>query len=239
MRRSRRARRSKIRYNPAVHGPPSPADLEFEAEDQDEIDAPPADLGADAVAPPLEPEEPDPEPAVPLESRPAGRQLEAAPPSYEEVDPDTSVDLAKLTSGLDQAPDDVALLVERGALFTERQEWEAALADLRRALRLAPEDVDAWDAFGHLYWRRGRPLEAADCFRRVTEGRPTARAFLQLGKSLVHGGSLSEARTALDQAMALDPGCSETYRLLGGLFDRLGRSEEAAAFYRQAQEPPL
>ncbi|NNG17939.1 MAG: tetratricopeptide repeat protein [Gemmatimonadales bacterium] len=235
MRRSRRARRSKIRYNPAVHGPPSPADLEFDAVDQGEIDAP-SEAGVESAVPPVEPEELDPALARPVEPEPASH-LEAMPD--EEVVADTSIDLAELTSGLDQAPDDVALLVARGALFTERQEWEAALADLRRALRLAPEEWDAWDALGRLYWRRGRPLEAADCFRRVTEARPSARAFLMLGKSLVHGGHLREARAALDRAVALDPDCPETYRLLGGLFDRLGRSEEAAAFYRQAQEPPL
>jgi Flp pilus assembly protein TadD len=194
--------------------------------EQGELEALPEEAGpAYDASPPAESEEPG---SHPLEAIPA-----------EPVEAETSIDLAGLTCGLDQAPDDVALLVARGVLFTERQEWEAALADLRRALRVAPEELDAWDALGCLYWRRGRPLEAADCFRRVTEARPSARAYLLLGKSLIHSGNLSEARPALDRAVELDPACVETYRLLGGLFDRLGHSEEATAFYRQAQEPPL
>jgi Flp pilus assembly protein TadD len=236
MRRSRRARRSRIKYDPAFHGPPSPAELEPGVADQGEIEALPEEAGpAYDATPPTNPEELD----SPLlqAPEPGSHPLEAVP--AEPADAQTSIDLAGLTIGLDQAPDDVALLVARGALFTERQEWEAALADLRRALRVAPEEWDAWDALGWLYWRRGRPQEAADCFRRVTKARPSARAYLLLGKSLIHSGNLSEAQPALDQAVELDPACAEAYRLLGGLFDRLGRSEEAAAFYRQAQEPPL
>lgn len=236
MRRSRRARRSRIKYDPAFHGPPSPAELDADVEEQGEIEALPegASPGYDA-SPPTEPADLDsPPPPAP---EPDSHPLEAVP--REPGEAETSIDLAGLTIGLDQAPDDVALLVARGALFTERQEWEAALADLRRALRVAPEAWDAWEALGRLYWRRGRPLEAADCFRRVTKARPSARAYLSLGKSLIHSGSLGEARAALDRAVELDPDCGETYRLLGGLFDRLGRSEEAAAYYRQSQEPPL
>ena len=224
MRRSHRPRRSKIRYNPAFPGPPSPSDLEFDVADRGEIEAP-SEAGAEETASSRTP---------PTEF--SSHAIEAHP--SEPLEAEASIDLAGLTSGLDQAPDDVALLVARGALFTERQEWEAALADLRRALRLAPEEWDAWDALGCLYWRRGRPREAADCFRRVTEARPSPRGYLLLGKSLVHGGNLGEARSALERAVELDPDCAECYRLLGAVFDRLGRSEEAAAFYRQAQEQP-
>ena len=235
MRRSRRPRRSKIRYSPASHGLPGPSELEFDVADRGEIEASSGEAGLELPAsPPAGREETASSRPRPTES--SSYSMEAHP--SEPLEGGASIDLAHLTSGLDQAPDDVALLVARGALFTERQEWQAALADLQRALRLAPEEWDAWDALGRLYWRRGRPREAADCFRRVTEARPSPRAYLLLGKSLVHDGNLSEARSALERAVELDPACTECYRLLGGLFDRLGLSEEATAFYRQAQEPP-
>jgi Flp pilus assembly protein TadD len=146
--------------------------------------------------------------------------------------------LAELSRSLDQRPDDVGLLVARGALFASRQDWEPALADLRRAVRLAPDAWDAWDELGLLYWRRGRPAEAADCFRRVTAARPTGRGYLFLGKSLMQAGDLGGAQSALERSADMEPDCTETFRLLGGLADRFGRSEEASAYYQRALERP-
>ena len=146
--------------------------------------------------------------------------------------------LVELTRGLEERPDDVRLLVARGARFASRQEWEPALADLRRAVRLAPDAWNAWDELGLLYWRRGRPAEAADCFRRVTAAHPTGRGYLFLGKSLIQVGDLGGAQSALKRSAEMEPACAETYRLLGGLADRFGRSDEASAYYQRALESP-
>ncbi len=222
MRRSRRARRRKLRQQWAYPNPhptpteplahPAPETAEEPAEDVDQT-------VVESGGPPASPPTP--------RKTPVG--LEDA-----ETDPDRA--LAHLESRLADAPDDVALLVRRGALRAQRQDWEEGITDLRRALRLSPDHWDAWSKLGALYWRRGRPAEAADCYRRVAEGCPSADAHLALGKALLHLGDLNGAMRALTHAAESDPERGEIYRLMGGIFDRLGRTDEATDFYRQALE---
>ncbi len=225
-RRAKRARHAKVRYDSTGQrwsGPAEPSD-----------------------GPPKHGSEIPPSQSTPGASAPAGVSDAAvredpAPPellSADDREVEQSPALAALTRELDERPDDVGLLVARGALFASRQEWEPALADLRRAVRLAPDAWNAWDELGLLYWRRGRPAEAADCFRRLTAARPTGRGYLFLGKSLIQTGDLSGAQSALERSAEMDPACAETYRLLGGLADRFGHSEKASAYYQRALEPP-
>jgi len=228
MRRSRRARRAryaKLKYDPTAQGWSRPAESDEEApERREEIPT-----GESA-------------PRVSLPARVAdgeGREDLATPGLLsDDREVEESPALADLTRRLAERPDDVGLLVARGTVFASRQAWEPALDDLRRAVRLAPDAWNAWDELGILYWRRGRPAEAADCFRRVTAARPTGRGYLFLGKSLIQTGDLRGAQSALERSAEMEPACTETYRLLGGLADRFGRSEEASAYYQRSLEPP-
>jgi len=220
MRRSRRARRAqqeRLRYQ-AARGwdePTAPGDA----------DQPPPSEPGDSTQATLPEAEIDSQTPAPADVEVA--EVEAA---------ETRRALAELNESLVQRPDDVSLLVARGALLRNRQQWDEALADLRRAVRLAPDDWRAWEELGSLYWRRGRPAEAADCYRRVSAARPTAHGYLQLGRSLLLAGDLGGAKAALERSVGMDPGCAETYRLLGGVADRYGRLEEASAYYQQALE---
>ncbi len=225
-RRARRARHAKVSYDSTGQrwsGPAEPSDVPPD----DGREAPPGQGVPGASAPAGVAD-------AAVREDPAPQELLSADDRVVEQSPA----LAELTRALGERPDDVGLLVARGALFASRQEWEPALADLRRAVRLAPDAWNAWDELGLLYWRRGRPAEAADCFRRLTAARPTGRGYLFLGKSLIQAGDLGGAQSALERSAEMDPACSETYRLLGGLADRFGHSEEASAYYQRSLEPP-
>ncbi len=219
MRRSRRARRAqqeRLRYQ-AARGWDEPTE-------PDDAGPPPSSEPGDSTQAAL--------PEAEVDSQTPAADVEVAEVEAAE----TRRALAELNERLAQRPDDVSLLVARGALLVDRQQWDEALADLRRAVRLAPDAWRAWEELGSLYWRRGRPAEAADCYRRVSAARPTARGYLQLGRSLLLAGDLGGAKAALERSVAMDPACAETYRLLGGVADRYGRLEEASAYYQQALE---
>lgn len=145
--------------------------------------------------------------------------------------------LEQLTAALRAVPDDVNMLVSRGAILGRLKRHPEAEQDLRRALRLAPEHAPAHLTLGLVLWRKGVPKEAAEALRRAIALEPTnATAFYYLGEALNQAGDLPGARAALEQSAQLGPDHGRTYRLLGRVLDRLSRPEEAQAMYRRARE---
>ena len=145
--------------------------------------------------------------------------------------------LEQLTAALRTAPDDVNLLISRGAIHGRLKQYAEAEADLRRALRLAPQQVQAHLTLGLVLWRKGVAGQAADSLRRaiLLEPQNTA-AHYYLGEALNQGGDLKGARVALEQAIELGPPSGKTFRLLGRVLDRMGKVEDAREMYRRARE---
>ena len=98
-----------------------------------------------------------------------------------------------------------------------------AEADLSRAVKLAPDFVDAWCALGHCFWKKNDLNAARDCYEGARDRQPTPdalRALSVLCRSVppkspdddVHGQSVAHAR----HAAKLD-GSGESWR--GGRAD--------------------
>jgi len=150
-------------------------------------------------------------------------------------DPEEALD--QLTQALQAAPDDVNLLVSRGAIFGRLKRYSEAEHDLRKALRLEPQHALAHLTLGLILWRRGLPGAAAEALRRAIALEPeNATAQYYLGEALNQAGDLVGARAALERAGALAPEAARTWRLLGRVLDRLNRTEEAREMYRRARE---
>ncbi|HXI19578.1 MAG TPA: tetratricopeptide repeat protein [Gemmatimonadales bacterium] len=143
----------------------------------------------------------------------------------------------QLSAALKVAPDDVNLLVSRGAIHGRLKRYPDAEADLRRALRLEPDHALAHLTLGLVLWRKGVPPQAAESLRRAIALDPTnATAHFYLGEALNQVGDLPGARAALERAAELGPDHGRTFRLLGRVLDRLGRPDEAQAMYHRARE---
>jgi tetratricopeptide (TPR) repeat protein len=145
--------------------------------------------------------------------------------------------LEQLSAAIRTSPDDVNLLVSRGAIHGRLKQYAEAETDLRRALRLSPQHVQAHLTLGLVLWRKGVAGQAADSLRRAISLEPeNAPAHYYLGEALNQAGDLKGAQAALETAARLGPPSGRIFRLLGRVFDRMGRVEDAREMYRQARE---
>lgn len=150
-------------------------------------------------------------------------------------EPEMAID--ELNAALRHHPDQVDILVNRGAIQGTLKRYAEAEADLRRAIRLSPGHGGAHFNLGLVLWKKGLPDEASDEFRRAVEAdRQNPLAWYYLGDARNQAGDLAGAQLALEQAIQLDPEFSKAYHLLGRVFDRMHRPSEAIEMYRRARE---
>lgn len=144
--------------------------------------------------------------------------------------------LEQLSAAIRMTPEDVNLLVSRGAICGRLKRYTEAENDLRRALRLDPQHVQAHMTLGLVLWRKGVPAQAAESLRRaigLEPENPTAHYYL--GEALNQAGDLAGARAALERSGELSPS-GRTFRLLGRVLDRMARPDDAQAMYRRARD---
>ena len=150
-------------------------------------------------------------------------------------EPEAALD--ELNAALRHHPDQVDLLVNRGAIQGTLKHYAEAEADLRRAQRLSPQHAAAHFNLGLVQWRKGLPEDAAESFSRGLELEPeNAASWYYLGDSLNQLGDLPRAQQALERAGELDPTSAKTFHLLGRVFDRLNRPGDAIEMYRRSRE---
>jgi tetratricopeptide (TPR) repeat protein len=110
-----------------------------------------------------------------------------------------------------------------------------AIAAYRRAIVLAPKLVEGHSRLGNLLHTLGRREEAVACFQGAAAAAPnTTLGRLNRVKALLEQERGAEAETGLRSIIALDPRCSEAYRLLGNNLRETGQFDEAAACLSKA-----
>lgn len=109
-----------------------------------------------------------------------------------------------------------------------------AIATMRRALALQPDDPASHNTLGTLLGQAGDYDGAVAALRHCCELQPTlARAWYNLGVMLTRSVRNHEAAAALDRALALQPDHAEARALAADLWRMQGKTTEAAAAYRR------
>ena len=125
----------------------------------------------------------------------------------------------------------LGLLLQETGRIDEAETW------LRRALVLAPDDVNPMCSLANLLKDDGRIDEADALYRRVIELDPQGTpAPNNLGLLCWKAGRLAEATDWLQRAIALDPAMADAHGNLGIVQKELGQFAESEASYRRALE---
>jgi predicted O-linked N-acetylglucosamine transferase (SPINDLY family) len=137
-------------------------------------------------------------------------------------------------------PDFMAAHANSALVFEAKTERQAALREVRRALRLAPDHPQLSFNLGNLLAALGRDAsaardDAARAFRCALALDPAMTgAWLNLGTAGQQGGHLLAATRAAARALALDPSHAEAWNNLGLLRLETGEADAAIEAFRQA-----
>ena len=136
--------------------------------------------------------------------------------------------LAVYDMALQYKPASIDMLLSRSALLEQLDRIDAALADLERAVQIAPDDAMVLNAYGYMLANRTQQSRKAwTHVRRALELAPDNPPILDsVGWALFRMGRHEEARSWLEQAWALlqDP---ELASHLAEIYWTLGERERA------------
>ena len=135
---------------------------------------------------------------------------------------------------------DAVPLADLSNLRFAQQRFDEAREYLRRAIELAPGDASVLNYVAEALKRQGRNEEAIESYRAALDLLPAfAIAHSGLGDALFRLARYEEAIESLERAIALDAPpdtATASLVLMGRAAARLGRSDEAAAYYERAVE---
>lgn len=116
-------------------------------------------------------------------------------------------------------------------------DWNAAEADLVRALAIDPGYPLALGGYAQLLAALGRHKDAVAMMRRACDLDPfSGYTSIMLGWVLYYAGDYEGALAPLKHSMELDPSLWISHTTTGMILERLGRMEEAVAEFRLAIE---
>lgn len=186
----------------------------------------------------------EPEPAAA-----AAEPVDAVGPSPVDPPPEAAArplfdDNANFEAALEQLeaaraanPDDVPTLVSLGWTLGALGRFEDSERELRRAQKLAADDLSVRAGLGILSFRRGLYQQADVELRWVCEQDPEhGPAHFYRGEALNRLGRVDLAMEVLERATVLQPHNHRAFYTLGILFDRKNLRDQAAVMYRKARE---
>jgi len=96
-----------------------------------------------------------------------------------------------------------------GAAYRITGQLAEAQENYNKALRLNPNQFNAWLGLGLIAQRQGKTDEAIRNLSRSVELQPSGHALLSLGKALEQSGRFAEALGAYDRAKEISPGLTD------------------------------
>ena len=122
-----------------------------------------------------------------------------------------------------------------GNVLAQAGKAPEAIGEYEQAMRLKPDDAEAYINLGTIFWNTGKVPEAIAQYEQALRINPNfAVAHKGLGLALTRTGKVPEAVWHFEEALRLKPDDAETYNYLGLALKRMGKVPEAAARYEDA-----
>ncbi|MFH1920992.1 MAG: tetratricopeptide repeat protein [Planctomycetota bacterium] len=114
--------------------------------------------------------------------------------------------LETLSQAREDDPDNVSVHLRLGALHVRRGQFEAAEEAFLNVTRVSPHQAGGYAALANLYLKANRKLpEAREMAQKAVDQEPLARNYFLLSLACQRNGDLDGGRSAIEQAVALDP----------------------------------
>jgi lipopolysaccharide biosynthesis regulator YciM len=110
--------------------------------------------------------------------------------------------------------------LDRGRRLFEQENDSEAVAQLNRAIFLAPYEADAHLLVGRIHLRNNRVRAAIDAFKISLWSAETAAAHAALAQAYLQDKDTDAARIEAGRALALDPASATAADLLGRIGSR-------------------
>ncbi len=164
---------------------------------------------------------------------PSSQEIDAVIVAYNEG---RNLEAARLAKGMINAFPEYPLGWKiSGAVFKQMGKSEDALASMRKAATLAPEEAEVHYNLGILLQEAGRQEEALISYKLALKINPNlARAHYNLGIVLRDVGRTEDAEASYRRALEIDPGHAKALANLGNVLQDQGRLNEAIESYHRA-----
>lgn len=135
------------------------------------------------------------------------------------------------------AQEDVAEILKQAKAKVNEEKFEEAEALYKKAIELAPENANAHNGLGLVYFWKDDFTSAETEFRKASDLNPTSAAILaNLGDALRQQDKYDEAVGVFQKALKIDPDDSVTMNMLGEVYDWQDRGDLALEQFAKANK---
>jgi len=122
-----------------------------------------------------------------------------------------------------------------GSVYRATGRYSEAVAELNRALSLAPDSDDFYRRLGDVYLDSGNVTQALDAFQKAVQLNQYYWVNQNaLGKGYAHRGDYPKALQAYQQVAVLDPDIEAGYENVGNMYLQQGRYQESIPYFQKA-----
>ncbi|MGH9864265.1 MAG: protein kinase domain-containing protein [Candidatus Acidiferrales bacterium] len=122
-----------------------------------------------------------------------------------------------------------------GSVYSATGKYAEAVAELKRALALAPTSDEAYQHLGGAYLRSGNGAQAIEAFQKAIQLNPYYwRNQNGLGEAYFRLGDYAKALEAFHQVTVLEPDIGTGYQNIGTVYLKQGKYQECIPYYQNA-----
>lgn len=173
--------------------------------------------------------------AFPLESEQLAKDRPSTTQNNENaIPPPSEGEEGELTLS---SPADIQSLIDNGTLLYNSGDFEGALGEYVKAIKIDSHNLKAWNGVGASLIHLGRNDEALTIYPLILKNDPNfAEAWNNMATALINLGRYDEALQAANKAIEIRPNYEDAWINVGTALDKLGRPQDALQAANRALE---
>lgn len=158
-------------------------------------------------------------------------------PQKTELQPTGDSLVDQLTEKLQKTPDDIDLLYQRASIYYEKEEFEASIQDLEKAMSIDSLQPEIYHLLADNYMDYYRSREAMDVMERVVRLFPERiPSLLKLSEIQMILNQYENSIFTVNEILRISPQNNEAYFMLGMNFRAMGNIDRAINSFQTAVE---